>query len=541
MKMDKIIAAILAFLELFTVIGALGDYNYSIDAAAPGKAAGNKVSNVNVWEMGTQFIDAQNESENDIYEFVEYVQLMQCTGGNAQRDLFADPLDRSVTDDYDFSRLIGNCRGILSLGAKPCLKLGNTPLKLTQTPEIGGFGVNILPPDDYDVYYDYISALAKALVDAFGREEVLRWHFTVSTEYENTDWFRCGTPEETFRAFCKLYDCTVQALIDNIGEDVYVGAHSMTTTEGYWDERDFIRHCAAGTNYKTGAKGTRLCCLSASYYESEPGITGDRKDLVQTIRHLRKAAEQAGLALDYGVDEGRVLSSKPGNESAELLSRTVGYRWQAAFDARLYAQCIENDIGYFSSWTYKSDGLNSGNPTLSFHVANLIAKWKHAKILGVRRLPGGWIPGAEVKAIAALDGDTLRIMAYNYKNDLSYSKSAGLNLRIKNLPIENGRVSATVWTIDDSCNYFDDWLADREAYGIDDSCFGWSPDCPNIAGSLRDAQARTLYYETLKANYAEKSKLVPTQTELEVRDGTLLLNTALDANTVVFFEIRMGN
>ena len=535
--MSRLTAIIMALLEIFAALGALGDYNYSIDAGLQGDTVGNKVSNVNVWEMGTQFYDAQNESENDIFEFVEYIQLMQCTGGNEQRDLFKNPLDTSVKDDYDFTRLIKNCRGILSLGAKPCLKIGNTPLKFTEKPEIGGFGVNVLPPDDYDVYYDYISALAKSLVDEFGREEVLKWHFTVFTEFENADWFKCATPKETAAEFCKIYDYTVQALIDNIGEKVYVGAHSMATTEGYWDEREFIRHCAEGTNFKTGKNGTRLCLISASYYESEPGNTGKRKNLVQTINHLRRAAEKYGLELDYGIDEGRVLSSKPGKDNDELLSRTVGYRWQAAFDARIYAQCIQNNIDYFSSWTYKSEGLNSGNPTLSFHIANLISKGKNSKILAVRRLPGGLIPGAETCALASIEDNTLRIMAYNYKNDLSYDRSAKINLRIRNLPFENGKVKATVYTIDDNCNYFDDWIADREKYGIGDDCFDWSPDCPNIGGSLRDEQARKIYFEKLKAEYAEKSWLTPFETELEVTDGKLIINDELGGNTVRFYEI----
>ena len=540
-KMNKIIAAILTFFEFFAFLATPFDYNYTFEAAAAGDLCGNKVSNVNVWEMGTQFYGARNGSENDIYDFVEYVQLMECTGGNEQRDLFVNPLDKSVKDDYDFSRLIENCRGILALGAKPCLKLGNIPLKFTEEPEIGGFGVNVLPPDDYKVYYNYISALAEALVGEFGRNEVLKWHFTVFTEFENADWFKCSSPEETAREFCRIYDCTVQALIDNVGEDVYVGAHSMATTEGYWDEREFIRHCAEGTNYMTGETGTRLCCLSASYYENEPGNTGKRKNLVQTIDHLRRAAEKYGLELDYGIDEGRVLCSNPGKENDELLSRTVGYRWQAAFDARIYAQCIENGIDYFSSWSYKSDGLNSGNPTLCFHVAKLISGWKNSRLIGSTRLPGGLIPGAEVKALASLDGDTLRVMAYNYKNSLSYNGSAKLNIRIKNLPFEDGKVRATVYTVDDSCNYFDDWLADREKYGIGDDCFGWSPDCPNIGGSLKDEKARKIYYEKLSAEYAEKSKLTPVETELEVRDGKIIINRTLEANTVVFLEIGNKN
>ena len=97
------------------------------------------------------------------------------------------------------------------------------------------------------------------------------------TEYENEDWFKANDDEDevaraaaTADAYCKLYDYTVQALIDSIGEEVFVGAHSMTVTEGLWNENIFIKHCAYGKNAKTGKTGTRLCYLSASFYDSTP-------------------------------------------------------------------------------------------------------------------------------------------------------------------------------------------------------------------------------------------------------------------------------
>lgn len=538
MIMNRIISALMAVFAFISAFFDLGTYKYDYDFSQAGGTIGNKVSNVNVWEMGRQFYDARNAGENDIYDFVEYVQLMQCSGGSEERDLFLNPGDRTRLDDYDFSRLVENCRGIIALGAKPCLKLGNVPLKYTAKPYIGGFGVNVLPPDDYDVYYNYISALARALVEAFGAGEVLKWHFTVFTEFENADWFECETPEKTAEEFCKIYDYTVQALIDNIGTEVYVGAHAMSTTEGYWDEEIFIKHCAVGTNYKTGKTGTRINLLSGSYYENCPGETGKRNNLVETINNLRKKAEKYGLEnLDYGIDEGRVLTSSQGRTSGELISRTVGYRWQAAYDARIFALCMENGIDYFSSWSFKSNGLNDGNPTLSFHIANLVSKWKNAVLIKSRRMPGGVIPGAEVKALACREGNTLRVMAYNYKNSLDYDKTANLSITFNNLPLKDGKITAKVYTVDDSCNYFDDWLRDREKYGIDSTCFDWSPDCPNIGGSLKDEKARKVYYETLEKDYAAKSKLTPTETVLEVKDGKLTISASIPGNTVIFWEI----
>ena len=76
-----------------------------------------------------------------------------------------------------------------------------------------------------------------------------------------------------------------------IGEDVFVGAHSMTVTEGLWDEESFILHCGKGINYKTGERGTRVCFLSGSFYDSTPGEFTSGYDLPGTINCLKAAAE----------------------------------------------------------------------------------------------------------------------------------------------------------------------------------------------------------------------------------------------------------
>ena len=265
------------------------------------------------------------------------------------------------------------------------MKLGNVPIKFSKdaTTEIG-FGMNPYPPDDFDVYYNYIHALATELVKEFGKEEVLTWRFGVMTEYENAAWFFAGEedPEASAEAYCKLYDYSVAALQDAIGEDVFVGAHSMTVTEGLWDEAEFIKHCGEGTNYKTGKKGTRVCYLSSSFYDSVPGEYTDGKTLPESIEYLRETAESVGLNdLIYGVDEGRILEgNSSGADSSELLTRTCGYTYQAAYDARLTAQMFNNDIAYFSAWSYLSNGFLQGNPTVSYHVAKNAAKFEGLKL-----------------------------------------------------------------------------------------------------------------------------------------------------------------
>lgn len=529
----SIIAAVSSF---FTT------YSFTVDASQLGEKIGNKASNVNVWEMGNQFVSPTKNEENDIFEFVEYIQLMQCSGGNNERDPFINPSDTSTLTDYDFTRLIKNCRGILSLGAKPCLKLGNVPQKFSSETKVEGMTVNVYPPDDWDAYYKYMCDLAQALVDEFGKEELLKWHYCVLTEFENDDWFHTANrnPQESAEAYCKLYDYTVDALMKTIGENVFVGAHAMGVTEGLWDEAIFIRHCGNGINYKTGEKGSRICFLSASYYESNPGNVGKRKTLPETIDYMRDAAESVGLNnLVYGIDEGRILcGTVSGKETDQLLSRTVGYIWQAAFDARIYGQMIEDNIDYFSHWDYFSEGLIHGNPTLSYHVSKHIASFADSKLAKTKATKKGLVSKAEVKTFAAFDEGkkTLNVMTYNFKNDLEYSKTVTSDITINAPQFKGDKVTVTEYLINDDCNYFDDWLKDREKYNITDECSSWSPQCPYIIGMLNDSRAKEIYWQN-NEKYAECSKLEPKTYEVPVVDGEIQIKATLGANNVAFYEI----
>ena len=527
--------------------GIFNKYTFSIDASKTGNTLHNVVNNVNIWSIdGNPFKDAKASEENNIFEFVEYVQFMQCTGGTETRDLFKDPNNKNVLDDYDFTLLIDNCRGVLNLGAKPMLKLGSVPLKFTKDATTDrGFGMNPYPPDDYNVYYNYIHAMATALVKEFGKEEVLKWRFGVMTEYENADWFltQDEDPEASCEAYCKLYDYSVAALQDVIGENVFVGAHSMTVTEGLWDEAEFIKHCGEGTNYKTGKKGTRVCYLATSFYDYAPGEYTEGKTLPECVEYLRETAESVGLKdLIYGVDEGRLLvGNNSGKNNDELLTRTCGYTYQAAYDARLISQMFNNDIAYFSAWSYLSGGFFSGNPTVSYHVAQNASKFAGAKLVTTEKTKSGAILGSDVDAVSAFNEktNTLHVMSYNFKNTIDYKTSTEMTFEINAPQFSGKNVKVKAYVINDDCNYFDEWIEDRKTYNITDDCFEWSPDDPQIDSTitLSDEKAREIYFNELYTKYTECSKLVPTETQTVATDGKITLDIKLEPHSVVFYEI----
>lgn len=122
-----------------------------VDARKTGRTLPNQSSVMIAWNGRNVDWSVKNENaaKYPISGFVEYVELIACTGGNKDRDLFKNPDDRTVIDDYDFEPLAKVCREILNIGAKPYLKLGNVPQKFTVDYSGGEFSINVRPPTDH--------------------------------------------------------------------------------------------------------------------------------------------------------------------------------------------------------------------------------------------------------------------------------------------------------------------------------------------------------------------------------------------------------
>lgn len=520
----------------------------TFDASKPGAVIGNLVSDLIMWDFHGDWLDIAEMHSDDFFKenmpFAQYVQFIAATGGESARDLFKNPNDCAVLDDYDFSSLVRACGNVLAKGLKPYVSTGNVPMKLSAKPVTGGFGVNTRPPDDYGQYYKYMTALFQALKDKFGTEELLTWKWGVLTEYENGDWYNAADdPSATEEAYCKLYDYTVDALQKVVGESVFVGAHSMTVIEGLWDERGFIDHCANGKNYKTGGTGTRLCFLNASYYDNTPGERAGEtgQGLANTVKFLRDKAEAAGLSgLEYGIDEGRILN---GSDGKPLVTRTIGQTIQASWDAKLFRIMLDNDIDYFGSWGYTTEGIWNGIPSVSLHTANLFYK-----MVGEKRIPLTSMEGRptfgknDVNGFAGVSGDGKRIsiMAYAYSQEIGFDGNENVRVRIDGVVVSGleGKARVTKWTVDDDANFFDEWIADRKAHGITDDSFDWSGDSfvltsPAVLKSISDR----MFFASLKEKYLKCVELKSSVQEVTVVDGAASVDFVIPHHAVVFLDI----
>ncbi|MBR5759564.1 MAG: hypothetical protein IKX88_13300 [Thermoguttaceae bacterium] len=529
------------FLAAFAAFAASpSTASFQIDASARGKIIGNKVSTVNIWQH--QNWKPGKDEGADLTKFVEHIQFMQATGGNASRDMFVDPNNRDVVDDYDFAPLLRACHDVLNLNAKPHIKL-SVPDKFSKETVIDGFAVNALPPDDYDVYYNYIRAMTEALVEEFGLDEVRSWGWGVLVEFENASWFhdKAKSPEGSRDAFFKLYDYSIAALTDVLGDDLYVGAHAMACTEGLWDEREFLDHCAKDKNAKSG-EPIPIKYFACSFYDDKPNLPHGLT-LAQTVGRIRERAESLGLNdLRYGIDEGRILDGCKGSDDDDLIHRIVGQTYQAAYDARTFKIMVDNDVDYFSAWSYSSSGPYAGYPLIAYRVAEQLVKFKNAKLLETKS-EKALAEGVDCDAVAGFDEETstLYVVAYNFKFDLNYNETADVAFTIDAPFWKDKTVEFAETTIDDSDNFFCKWLEDKEKYQIGDDAFHWSPDSGCLDSGLREAKARDLYFNTLRPEYVKIANTAPETKTKDFSvgaDGKIEFSATLPRHAVAVYAIR---
>ena len=148
------------------------------------------------------------------------------------------------------------------------------------------------------------------------------------------------------------------------------------------------------------------------------------------------------------------------------------------------------------------------------------------------------LDGAEVDCLAATDGNTVRLMVYNFKNDIHYVRRLNYNLEVK-LPFEAKKVQVTRYLVNDDCNFFDEWLKDREELGITNKDFGWSPDDPLLDMTVTLSSSSAISkYKTVRDKYIECSRLVPVTEEVLVKKNVLTLDESIKGSNVLFLEIK---
>jgi xylan 1,4-beta-xylosidase len=114
------------------------------------------------------------------------------------------------------------------------------------------------PPKDYNRWRDIVSEWARHSIQRYGKSEVESWYWEVWNEPDIGYWH--GTPEE----YQTLYDYAADGL-KRVLPAARIGGPTVTGPNGARTQaflRDFLEHCARGTNAATGRTGAPLDYIS---------------------------------------------------------------------------------------------------------------------------------------------------------------------------------------------------------------------------------------------------------------------------------------
>ncbi|WP_298551334.1 hypothetical protein [uncultured Algibacter sp.] len=298
-----------------------------------------------------------------IKPYVKSYNLVRVLGGRTDnKNDFYKGVDGSGNIITDFSDLLNDMRNFMLTGFKPRIVLDNVPWEMNAVKEVNTYG-NTNPPDDYDIWRQYINAFLQTLIGEFGINEVKTWRFRVATEPNFTPQHWNGTKEEFF----KHYDITVDEVLKVI-PDAIIGPGNNLTEGVATFSTEIIDHCATGTNYATGEIGTKMDFFCISYYEKMDQNTIKLPETVESYRAKLNSYSQF-RDIPFDIQEFGILRDENGERGISL---TDGTEFGASWYARIADLAYDYKITEIYDWGQEIE--NSDLPQGRRNVTEMFLK-----------------------------------------------------------------------------------------------------------------------------------------------------------------------
>jgi len=396
--------------------------------------------------------------------------------------------DSSGNPVYDWRIMDGIMDAVTESGCRPLVEIGLMPKDLSVRPDpyrppkpFGpneGIGV-FFPPKDYEKWAELIRRWArhtKARYDS--AEETWLWEL-----WNEPDIFYF---QGTYEDYEKLFEYTEKALHEVMPEAVFGGPHVAGV--GKFMQR-FLTHCAKEKNSLTGKTGTRLDYIG---FHAKGGVAFKDGYVRMSMRgQLQK--HQKGFAMVAGFPEFRntpiiIGEADPDGAAGMPASQSPsrGYRNVPAYGAYAaammkysldLAEAEKVNLKGVLTWAFMFDGMPwfEGYRTLAtngIHKPVLNA----FKMLG--RLKGDELPltsdGAvgldqilkdsvrarpDINGMAVADGQSVKILIWNYHDYLVPTEPAPIRLKVKLPPDFGSKARVIHYRIDDThSNAHTKWL-----------------------------------------------------------------------------------
>jgi xylan 1,4-beta-xylosidase len=216
------------------------------------------------------------------------------------------------------------------------------------------------PPRDYDRWADLVEAWARHVRDRYGEAQVSGWIWEIWNEPDGLYWK--GSVED----FCQLHDLAAEAIRRVLPRARVGGPHTCGPTSPKAAEflQKFLNHCAHGTNYATGERGSRLDFI-AFHAKGKPQLVDGhvRMGLARQLMDIEK-----GLAIVASFPEFRDTAVILGESDPEgCAACSTAMRPENAYrDGPLYGAYVVEALARTAELSAKSGIVIEGSVTWAF-------------------------------------------------------------------------------------------------------------------------------------------------------------------------------
>ncbi len=475
-----------------SVLHAQSAVTIRVDASAPGKPFKSSWAYVGYDEPNYTY--AENGRKllrelSDLSAVPVYIRAHNLlTSGNDTQPLKwgstnAYTEDASGRPVYDWKILDHIFDTYIETGVKPLVEIGFMPEALSVRPQPyqhawpqGTLWTGwAYPPKDYKKWSALVYQWVRHAVERYGKAEVTSWYWEVWNEPDIGYWQ--GTPEE----YHKLYDYAVDAVKRALPEARVGGPHSTGPGAPRAAEflRNFLEHCARGTNYATGRTGSPLDFV-AFHAKGSPRVVEGRVRMGSNrqLQSISKGFEIVASFPEFRAKPVIIGESDP--EGCAACSARVypqnAYRngtLYPSYTAAVYARTLEladrHNINLEGAvtWAFEFenqpyfDGFRSlatngiDKPVLNlFRMLGLMegqriaAKSSQAADLD-EIVKNGVAGAADIGAMATRGERSVSVLVWNYHDDDVPAPGASIELTVDQLPPAASRALLRHYRIDE--------------------------------------------------------------------------------------------
>lgn len=361
---------------------------------------------------------------------------------------------------------------------KPLVELGFMPEALSTHPEPYKHdwqpGTNrplytgwSYPPKDYEKWRELVARLAQHAIDRYGKSETESWYWEVWNEPDIGYWH--GTPEE----YQKLYDYAADGL-KRVLPGARLGGPTTTNPNGQRAQeflRNFLEHCARGTNYATGKTGAPLDYISFHAKGAPRVVDGHvRMGIANQLRAIDNGFSivasfpeyrQTPIIIGESDPEGCAACGVRTNPENAYRNGTMYSSYTAAQLARTYELADRHHVNLRGSltWAFEfedqpyfagfRDLATNGIDKPVVNVFRMLGLMRGDRVrvessgalaldairdAGVREAP-------DVAALASRSDRDVAVLVWNYHDDDLPAAAATIELTIDGLPTGSVRVT----------------------------------------------------------------------------------------------------